>query len=197
MSNWNSFWLGMGVKGGGTIVAVGAETMDGNVTNMGFIRHSQGLNLSSIRVGTGLGGGVGLVAILVFDCPNLRVLHDTYTTDWSINIAMGPKWDGVLDTLKGYKFFATLLRLSGKIIGSTPEDLTNLRNAMSYFYQVYDISKFAGPTLITIDIPFAGIGQEASIHALVGQITIGELVDSAAKKKQRPEPVGGLPGRKY
>lgn len=196
MDNFSS-WIGLGVKGGGTVGLIGLETMEGSVTNLGFTRHTQSLNVTSIRVGLGLGGGVGLVAILVYNCPNLAVLHDTIGTDWSVNVAIGGvKWDGVLKALKAKKFFSTITKLSGAIEKATPDDISNIRNSMSYVYSTIDIAKNS-PQLVSLDIPFAGVGQEVSIHALEGKITIGDLIDTAATEKQRPEPVGGLPGRKY
>lgn len=196
LDNFSS-WIGLGVKGGGTVGLIGLETMEGSVTNLGFVRHTQSLNLTSIRVGLGLGGGVGMVAIMVFNCPNLAVLHDTIGTDFSVNVAIGGvKWDGVFKALKARKFFSTMTRLNGVIQKASPDDISNIRNSMSYVWSTIEIAAYS-PQLVALDIPFAGVGQEVSIHALEGKITIGDLVDSAATTKQRPEPAGGLPGRKY
>ena len=175
MSSYES-WIGLGVKGGGTLGFVGMETLEGVASNLGYPKHSHSLNVSSIRLGLGLGGGAGFVAIVVFKCGNLMNLNGTKTTDWSINFALGEKWDGVVKGLKNYKFFSTVARIGGIFSKAVPSDVDNIRNSMSYLYTAYDISGMSGPKLVTIDIPFAGIGAEVSAHYLDGEITIGDLI---------------------
>lgn len=181
-------WIGLGVKGGGTLGFVGLETMEGVVSNIGYPQHSHSLNVSSIRLGAGLGGGAGLVAIMIFNCPNLMNLSGTQSLDWSLNLALGAKWDGVVKGLKTYKFFATVARIGGKLINATPADTDNIRNAMSYLYSTYDMVGMSGPKLVSIDIPFAGIGAEVSLHLLDGTLTLGDLV--MANRTTEPAPTG-------
>jgi hypothetical protein len=169
-------WIGLGIKGGGTLGFLGMETLEGTVTNLGFPQDSHSLNVTSIRLGIGLGGGAGYVAVMVYKCGNLMNLNGTKTTDWSINVALGEKWDGVVKGLKNYKFFSTVARIGAKLSKAVPSDVDNIRNSMSYLYTAYDIYGMSGPKLVTIDIPFAGVGAEVSAHYLDGEITIGDLV---------------------
>jgi len=168
-------WLGIGVKGGGTLALVGAETLFGEVTNLGFVQDRHTITISSIRVGAGLGGGAGFVVIIVYNCANLMNLDGTEATDWSINIALGAKWDAVAKVLAKKQFFMTLIKLGNKFAKATPGDLDNLRNSMSYLYTCYGIASMKGPTVVTLDIPFAGVGAELSVHYLDGEISIGKL----------------------
>ncbi len=171
-------WVGIGAKGGGTVAFIGMETLDGVVTNLGLRTDSHPLNVTGARLGLGLGGGAGLVALIVYNCYNLMNLNNTPATDWSINLALGGKWDGVVKGLKGYKFFETIARMGNKIAKAPPSDIDNIRNSMSYLYTAYDIGSMGGaPKLVSIDIPFLGIGLEVSAHYIDGMILIGELME--------------------
>jgi hypothetical protein len=168
-------WIGAGIKGGGTFGFVGMETLEGEVANVGYPTHSHSVNVSSLRLGVGLGGGAGYVAIIIFNCGNLMNLNETRTTDWSVNIALGEKWDGVAKGLKNRKFFTTIAKVGTKLLRAAPEDIDNIRNSISYLYSAYDVLGTSGPKIVTIDIPLAGVGAEISAHYLDGEILIGDL----------------------
>jgi hypothetical protein len=165
-------WFGLGIKGGGTLGIAGFETMEGYISNLGYPKHSHELNLSSLRLGVGLGASVGMTAILVFNCGNLQNMNETQVEDWSINISYGEKWSDIAKALVNMKFFATAAKLISWT-KATPKDIDTIRNAMSYIYTTGDmiINK---PQLVAIDIPGTGIGLEGSIQKLYGTITIGE-----------------------
>lgn len=136
----------------------------------------------------GLGGSVGLVALLIFNCRHLPNMDGRQDADWGFNLSLGGKWDGVVKGLKQFKFFATMARLGKNILKATPSDIDNLRNAMAYIYTAYDMAKMDGkPKLVAIDIPFAGIGAEVSCFRLEGELTIGDLII------QREVETSGLP----
>lgn len=169
-------WCGVGVKGGGTLFAVGMEYLAGDLRNLGQLGELHSFQMMSVRIGPGLGGGAGYVACIVFDCLNLWNLNDTESSDWSINVALGGKWSEVVKGLSKYKFFPTLLKIgeaAGKQTALVPADIDNLRNGASYFWTGCDIGKRGnGPKLVTIDIPFAGVGVELSAHWTQGKIEI-------------------------
>jgi len=186
MDNFAS-WIGTGAKGGGMLGVAGFETMEGVVTNLGFRQHSHSLNVSAARIGFGLGGSVGLVALLVFNCNHLMNMNGTQDADWGLNLALGGKWDGVVKGLKQFKFFATMARLGKNYLKATPSDIDNLRNAMAYLYTSYDMKSMDGkPKLIAIDIPFAGIGAEVSWFRLEGELTVGDLVRTTGQTETAP-----------
>lgn len=172
-------WFGVGVKGGGTLGIAGFETLEGYVANLGYPKHSHDLNLSSMRLGLGLGASVGMTAILVFNCGNIQRLNETQVEDWSINISFGGKWSDIVKGLANLRFFKTAANLVSWT-KARPKDIDTIRNSMSYFYTAADMKKNENkPQIVAIDIPGAGIGLEGSIHNLYGTITIGELVTSA------------------
>ena len=168
-------WIGLGLKGGGTLAFVGMESVVGFANNLSYLKHSQQITISSLRAGAGLGGGAGITAILVYNCIDLQWLNGTRTTDWGFNLAVGGKWDGVVKALGTSKFFMTLAKWGVKLHKATPEAVENIRTGASLVWSAYDIQKMNGPKLVTIDIPFAGIGVEASLHYLDGEISIGKL----------------------
>jgi hypothetical protein len=186
MDNFAS-WIGTGVKGGGMLGVAGFETMEGVVTNQGFRQHSHSINVSAARMGFGIGGSVGMVALLVFNCHNLMNMNGTQDADWGLNLSIGGKWDGVVKGLKHYKFFAIMARLGKNFLKATPSDIDNLRNAMAYLYNAYDMKSMDGkPKLVAIDIPFAGIGAEVSWFRLEGELTVGDLVTTTGQTETAP-----------
>ena len=110
-------WLGIGGKVGGTLFVVGAEDTTGCVFNLSNPNVRAWFSLTSVRLGPGLGGGAGLTAMCVFNCDNIRRLHNTQTTDWGVNISLGEKWDSVVKALKNMKFFAKIARIGPKLKG--------------------------------------------------------------------------------
>ena len=169
-------WVGYGTKIGGIVGIFGAEGMEGEIANLANPSHSHELNVTSIRAGLGLGGGIGAVAILLFNCSNPHNMNGTSTTDWSINVSLGNNWSDYVEALKNRKFFEALIRINGKIRNATPENITSVRNGMSYLYSAAGIATMSGPTLVTLDIPGSGVGVELSISYLDGEITVGDLI---------------------
>ena len=165
-------WIGVGVKGGGTVVVAGMEYLTGKVFNLGDLSVGNNFQMLSVRLGVGLGGGVGAVVCLVFNCLNIMNLDETDQDDWGVNIALGPKWDGVVKVLKNYKFFGTLAKFGKHVARLHPSDLESVRNSMAYLYTAYDIANSAGPKLVTIDIPGAGVGAELSVNKTLGKLEI-------------------------
>ena len=168
-------WIGVGVKIGGIIGPLGFESLTGNVFNAGNPAYYHRLTISGIRVGLGLGGGGGLVLIFVYNCNNIKSLHNTSSEDWGVNVSFGEKWADVAKVIKNKNLFSTILNLQGVLAYATPDKIENIRNCMAYIYNIYDLSTVAGaPKIISIDIPGAGIGEELSAYYLTGEIIIGD-----------------------
>jgi hypothetical protein len=172
-----STWFGLGYKGGGILVAAGMEYLSCTMRNVGMPSEHHDFQILSARVGLGLGGSVGAVACLIYNCSNLYDLNDTQASDWSVNVAFAGKWGDVVDGLTKYDFFPSLLRI-GKVVNSktalVPSDIENIRNAMSYLWTGHDYLQGSGgkAKMITVDIPGAGIGYELSASWAQGQIEI-------------------------
>ncbi len=173
MNKYNN-WIGVGFKGGGILGIGGVEYMSGTLRNLGLMQEHHDYQVGSGRIGLGLGGGVGAIACIVLDCPNLYSLNDTKVDDWSINFALAVKWDGIVDALRGYKFFSSVVKLKDfkKV---TPTDLSNIRDGVSYISNASTapgVRAGSGPRLVTIDVPFAGVGYELSASVSSGRIEI-------------------------
>lgn len=166
-------WLGIGEKTGGVLFVVGMEGTEGMVFNLANPSSRAGFGLLNARIGIGLGGGAGLVAMCVFNCPNVYQLDGKANDDWGINISLGAKWDKVAKALKNYKFYSTVVKIGSKIRITDPKDLDSIRNSLHYIYNEYDIATMDGvPKVICFDTP-AGIGLEVSAtYAFGGKIEI-------------------------
>jgi len=186
-------WIGYGVKIGGTLGIVGGETADGKVCNLGYTDEVYPLNISSVRVGPGLGGGVGVVAIMVFNCIVIQGLNDESVSDWSINVSIGGKWSDLVKGLKKRRFFGALARTAGDLTNASPEDVTKIRNAASYMYTAVEMNNMGGGyKIIVLDIPGAGIGVELSWSPWInGVITIGDLITPLTSEETNAWTEGG------
>lgn len=182
MSEYDT-WVGLGGKVGGSLGFIGAESADGYVWNVGYPQHVHPLNITSFRFGPGLGGGVGMVAMFVFNCGNIASLNNTTNSDWSINVSLAGKWSELVKGLKKYKFFIALAKYMDNTM--TPDDMSSIRNGLSYLYSAAEISGMDySPKTITLDIPAAGIGVELSMSFMLGIITIGEIIVKKETEQQ-------------
>jgi hypothetical protein len=166
-------WLGIGLKTGGVLFVVGLENTEGKVFNLQNVSNQKNFSLLNARLGAGLGGGTGLIAMCVFNCPNIRQLHGRSNDDWGVNISLGEKWDKLVKALKNYKFFSTIAKIGTKIRIHDPKDLEDIRNCLHYLYNEYDIATAGNePKVICFDTP-AGLGLELSItYSFGGKIEI-------------------------
>jgi len=166
-------WLGVGEKTGGMLFVVGMEGTEGAVFNLDNPARRAGFGLLNARLGVGLGGGAGLVAMCVFNCPNIYQLTGESNDDWGVNISLGAKWDKVAKALKNYKFFLTVAKIGSKLRITDPKDLESIRNSLHYIYNEYDIGTMGNtPKVINFDTP-AGVGLEVSAtYSFGGKIEI-------------------------
>jgi hypothetical protein len=169
-------WLGIGLKTGGVAVFVGLENTEGIVFNLQNPSNQKHFSLTNARLGLGLGGGTGLIAMCVFNCPNIRQLHGKSNDDWGINISLGEKWDALVKTLKNYKFFLTIAKIGTRIRIHDPKDLENIRNCLHYIYNEYDTAnariKSNEPKVICFDTPVSAALELSITYSFGGKIEI-------------------------
>lgn len=167
-------WLGVGLKTGGVLFVVGMEDTEGEVFNLHNVSNHAGFSLLNARIGLGLGGGAGLVAMCVFNCPNIYQLHNTESSDWGVSISLGAKWDKVAKALKNYKFFTTVAKIGTKIRITDPKDLESIRDALHYMYNEYDMATMgkAVPKVINFDTPAGGGLEVSATYSFGGKIKI-------------------------
>lgn len=167
----NDTWLGIGAKTGGFLVCGGVESTVGPIFKLSNTAFRLQFSLTSIRFGLGVGGGTGLVAMCVFNCPHIARLDNMMNYDWGVNLSLGAKWDDVAKTLRNYRFFAAVAAIGTKL-AFNPKAIEDIRNVMHYLYNIYDMGTMDNtPTVIAFDTP-VGTGVEASINWCVGRIHI-------------------------
>ena len=167
-------WIGVGVKVGGMLGLVGGEGLVGHIHNVGFPHYANTMTISGLRLGYGLGGGAGLVAIFIFNSNNPFLdFNGKSIEDWELNVSMGEKWDDTLAIIKNYKLFSILRRSKWILAASSAKNISDIRNCMSYLYTLYDLTDTSGPKIVTVDIPFAGMGEELAAYYIAGTIGIG------------------------
>lgn len=184
-------WFGVGVKGGGSIGPGGFETMEGFISNLGMPSHSHSINISYLRLGAGLGAGAGLCAIYVFNCRNPQNLHQKTDATWSVNVSLGGKWSDVVKFLGKSRLFELTPKLVNGITTASKHDLDSLRNIASNLCTMYEVTEYSRDKVVTIDIPFAGVGLELSAQKLYGTIYIGDLRTQEQNINKSGLPFGG------
>lgn len=164
-------WFGVGVKGGGILIAGGVESIYGKLFNLKNPGWHVTFSLMNIRFGLGIGGSGGIVALGVFNSRYIWEIDDTTSSDWGINLAFGNRWSAMAKALKNYKFFAAVGEIGAKL-ALRPGHLETIRNSMHYLYNAYDIrTGDNAPKTIALDTP-VGLGVEASINWCAGRINI-------------------------
>lgn len=167
-------WLGIGAKYGGFLGFFGAESTQGKIFSIYDASYRHSFSLTNARLGLGLGGGGGLVALCVFNCPNIWQIHNTSNNDWGVNVSLGGKWSAVVKTLSNYKFFTTVAKIGTKLRIHDPKDLDSIRNSLHYLYNEYDVATATPgvPKVVSIDLP-AGMGVELSAsYSFGGKIQV-------------------------
>jgi hypothetical protein len=180
-------WVGLGIKGGGHLAVIGAETMEGAAGRLDqFTTSVREFNISSIRFGPGLGGSVGVSVMAAFNVPTLQMLENKTLTpslsDFNINLAV-PEFKASSKTMIALsKLGASLSKSSSKFLtkavigGLKPGDVATLRDFAHIYWQTVIEGKEADSSnaikIIVLDIPSAGIGLEASLFWTLGEIHV-------------------------
>ena len=156
---------------------VGLEEVEGNIWHMSSTARNW-FSVMSVRLGLGLGGSVGLVAICIFNCDSAKVrLNNTSLNDWGVNVAIAGRWAAVAKGLKMSGFWARIAKLglkrgTRKAVAGTLQHADEFRNDLHLIYTGLDIESSNGePKVVVIDSP-AGVGLELSINYTLGKIEI-------------------------
>jgi hypothetical protein len=166
-------WWGLGAKGGGTLFVVGLELLEAGVINCANSTAKEQFQVLSARFGLGLGGGAGLCAVFLFNCPNLWSVNGAEVTDWGVNVAMGEKWSDFVKGLRHFKIFARVAKIGTGLKNLTPSDIEDGRNLAHYVWNGYDLAKADGSfKIVTLDIPSTGIGYEISAVFTQGKLEV-------------------------
>lgn len=155
--DFNKTWWGFGYKYGGFLVAAGMETTEGFIYNSKSLSWCEKFTLTNVRLGLGLGGGIGAVAVLAFNAPSLAALDGMEITDWGVNISLGGKISAMFNAMTKSHLLAS--------------DLEDIRNGLHQLYTVYDFaSRGSAPKIISFDL--GGLGAELSANYVLGKFEI-------------------------
>lgn len=182
MSDWNKFklntWLGIGAKGGGFLGFFGAESTYGRLFSLYDTSYQADFSLTNARLGLGLGGSVGAVALLVFNCPNLWRINGDSASDWGVSFTMGKRWSEVATLIRHQRLLPVLAKLAKQVKYKQRvralEDMEKLRNDLHQIYNLIDLGTMDNkPKVMSIEIPLSGKGFEISAsYSFGGQIYI-------------------------
>lgn len=171
MTGYSTTWFGVGFKGGMSL-GPGFEDVEGFLFNLGDTTAHFWCGLSSLRVGMGMGGSVGLTAMLLTNCPDVQKMNKKEITDWGIDLSIGAKWSALIGCMKNYDMYKKLAdwgRVQDSVLSPGRIDLMG---------QIFNNSKTAlqgatskDPELLTVDLPMS-FGLEASIAYKLGTFRV-------------------------
>jgi hypothetical protein len=171
MMKYEETWLGLGFKVGGIWVVYGYESNSGRLFNLHNPVNSHRFAIKSHRVGLGLGGGFDSTAVCIFNTKNIHKLDGLSIDDWGLNIDIAK--GRLKDAAKLLKFEKAVksIRLASLMYNITG-NLSEIRDAMAFIYNLYEVASSKGPAVHSIDIPLSGAGVEASLFRTVGKMSI-------------------------
>ena len=172
--------LGTGVKVGG-IALIGAEAFEGVATRIDSWSSAwHEINVTSIRLGLGLGGSAGISLFFAFHTNTLWEINETYVSDWGLNIVV-PELKINIQSLKlsldltryieGTEFLSKAF-----IGGMTAEKIAVFRDLASFIYNSSEmIQEDPAPKIVLLDIP-VGAGAELSVFVSGGEFSVGGAI---------------------
>jgi hypothetical protein len=194
MANYDalsSTWFGIGIKAGGQFMIGGIDGFIGGVMSFAHVAKYE-VYVNNVRLGPGLGGGVGLSFVFLLDCPMPHYLNNQQCSDWGIGLQLGNNWGTFINQgkniIKGIKALEPLIHHrkalieSGKftanmVKGFHGQEIEAMKTAVGQIMGAYDSytgASSSNPKLLIIDSPFPGtsIGVELSAYISGGTIKI-------------------------
>ena len=106
-------------------------------------------------------------------------------------VSLGGKWSDIVKFLAKSKLFQIVPKFVSGISKASKYDLDSIRNIGSNLFTMYDVTEYSRNKVVTIDIPFAGVGLELSAQKLYGTIYIGDLKTHEQNLNRSGLPSGG------
>ena len=173
-------WIGAGLKIGGILGVAGAETFEGVATRIDSWNNPWNeINISSMRLGLGLGGSIGTAVFFAFNTLTLYGMEQTRVSDWGLNVVV-PELKVNIETLKFSldltKYVEGTEFLSKAFIGGmTIEKMAHFRDLATSIYNTAELYTDNNAKLILLDLPL-GWGAELSAFVSEGEFSVGEAV---------------------
>ncbi|MFL9922623.1 hypothetical protein PQR75_46935 [Paraburkholderia fungorum] len=178
----NRTWAGVGIKGGGFLFVLGADTFEGTAFRLDHMpQHSlTEINITSIRGGLGLGGGAGVSLFFAFNVhgPLVSINGKMPDWDWGINLSIPGAKIGVGKF--SYQILKKLTTGADLLKHFDTKRLADFRELASLFYSsMYDVGgglNVGETKAVVIDVPDAGWAAEISAYSSWGDITVGDCI---------------------
>ncbi len=174
-------WVGIGVKGGGHIILAGVESTLLFCISLDDWRDFMILNITSGRVGPGLGASGGLVIAGIGNCFDPRNLRGWPVSGMDFQLAVGPRVGSYLKVVSKVDPLYQAIRYGGnartlvtrevftpKLCERIVNEVKNGIGALGLFPKEgnYDLA------INVVDIPVAGGGEEVSIYYGSGGVQV-------------------------
>ena len=166
-------WVGLVAKGGTQFVVVGIETVTGVAVSLDDASDWMAVTASVNRAGPGWGASGGLAGVYIAGVANPTQLNGHQEGDWDFNLALGANWGKAAKAASGANRMQPLINALRKIGTSTPSGFKRALKASPDNYAELvkacrTLNETLGvdasqPKVIMFDLPFTGVGIEASV----------------------------------
>jgi hypothetical protein len=165
-------WVGIVAKGGTQFVVVGIETVTGVAVSLDDASDWMAITASVNRVGPGWGASGGLAGVYVAGVGNPTQLNGHQEGDWDFNLALGANWGKAVKAGSKANKMQPLIQVLTKIgkrtpsgfkraLQGSPDDHAELVKACRSLNETLGVDALE-PKVIIFDLPFTGVGVEAS-----------------------------------
>jgi len=167
-------WFGLVAKAGTMFGPVGIETVAGYAASLDDIGKGMAVGASINRAGLGVGVTGGLSFILITGVKSPADLNGYQQLDGDFNLALGENWGKMGKAATKFKkldpLIQAIVRTGAKTPGALkkalaakPDRWVDLVKAAKSVKDYGEFDARNGPNVLMFDVPFAGLGTEASL----------------------------------
>lgn len=171
-------WFGLGIKGGGMLVAYGRDLFEGMLFSADNKIDNFVLQVEQHRVGAGLGGSIAVALAIGTGAPNPAAFNgkSVGNWEWDFQFAVGNKWSAMAKAaskLPTVARIASVLKNGGKVgrIVLTVAERDDLRGIIKAMADAKEIDVTSNVAELKI-IDLLGPGLEVSLYRAMGTATV-------------------------
>ncbi len=174
-------WIGIGVKGSGHVIAAGADTATIFAISMDDYRDWMMLQITTTRVGPGLGLSGGLVVCGIGNCYDPRNMRGWPVGGWDFQVAVGTKWNSMIKIagkaaplLEALKQGSDATNLINKTV-FTPQVCDRIVNEAKNGFAALGLFPREGQydlSVTVVDVPVLSAGTELSVYYNSGSVQL-------------------------
>ena len=157
----------------------GFEGFEGLIFNAADPGAWNEFNITSVRLGIGLGGGAELGLLFAFNISDMWTVDNSRVTDWEFNFGLGEKWSPMVNSLRvtGFLRVAFAIAKARRMIPVPLDFLELARNAVHAVWAWRDASEnleSERPAYVSLDTPLS-YSREVSLSFLDGTISVSNI----------------------